>query len=332
VWEAVDYYKKAITLTDPRDSNLLAVLYEHLGRSLLRLPNDDVALKEEIITAFSTALEHDPSNDIARHLLSSQHQQGGEENPPESFIRRLFDDYAHNFEQSLASLNYSAPRLISEYLSQYTSMSWGCVIDLGCGSGLMAELLKNHTQGIVGIDLSPKMLFVAEEKNLYNMLIVGDMVGLVDELIAYRNDTGPSRSVGENRGVRRKMSGSKVLELDMVRQDNGFAWDEIIVGQKSLLVVAADVLVYVGSLDQLFTSVGRLLRPGDHFAFTVEALHVEGEFSWLLQSSGRFAHRQEYLEHLSKQHGFGILALDAVTPRKEKGEDVRGYVVLLEKN
>ena len=37
------------------------------------------------------------------------------------------------------------------------------------------------------------------------------------------------------------------------------------------LVVAADVLSYVGDLQPTFELVSKVLRPGGHFAFTVES-------------------------------------------------------------
>ena len=46
------------------------------------------------------------------------------------------------------------------------------------------------------------------------------------------------------------------------------------------LVVAADMLSYVGEWGELFKSIGKVMRHGAHFAFTVEAIsskHAEKE-------------------------------------------------------
>ena len=43
---------------------------------------------------------------------------------------------------------------------------YSVIIDLGCGTGLLGPLLRSYTGFLIGVDLSPKMLGVAEEKVL----------------------------------------------------------------------------------------------------------------------------------------------------------------------
>lgn len=328
VSEAVDYYRRAIEVVDPTDSAMMSTLYEHLGRSLLRLPTDHaMASQEQIIDAFSNALRHDPYNEVAQHLLSSQKQQGGEQNPPENFVRKLFDDYAADFEQSLASLNYSAPRLIHEHLTRHMQESklWDLVIDLGCGSGLMGQLLRTKTKRMVGIDLSPKMLFVAEEKGIYDLLIEGDVLAFLDELIRQRHHP---TEMGESTGSR-KMRGSSVAHLDQLK----LAGVDLRggVGEGSTLVTAADVFVYIGDLEPLVAKLADLLQAEDVLTFTVEALAAENEFGWLLQRSGRFAHSKSYLTRLAARYGFLVSSIESIVPRMEQGREIEGYLVILTK-
>ena len=74
---ALSSYHRAIALATPDDTALLASRHEHLGRALLRLP-DDAVDRERVVAVLSRALEYDPTNDVARHLLASQRQRGGE--------------------------------------------------------------------------------------------------------------------------------------------------------------------------------------------------------------------------------------------------------------
>jgi predicted TPR repeat methyltransferase len=53
------------------------------------------------------------------------------------------------------------------------------------------------------------------------------------------------------------------------------------------LIVAADVLIYLGDLASLFARVARRLAPGGRFAFTLEKADAPG---WHLQESRRYAH------------------------------------------
>ena len=70
------------------------------------------------------------------------------------------------------------------------------------------------------------------------------------------------------------------------------------------LVVAADVLIYVGELSRVFADVVRVLERGGLFAFTVE-LPTNDQALQLLPSL-RYAHSQRYLRGLASRHGFEV--------------------------
>jgi predicted TPR repeat methyltransferase len=72
------------------------------------------------------------------------------------------------------------------------------------------------------------------------------------------------------------------------------------------LVLAADVLVYIGRLDRLFKLAHDRLADGGLFAFTVELNEDEGESEkrpgdYVLLGSQRYAHSEAYLRRLSQQ-------------------------------
>lgn len=50
------------------------------------------------------------------------------------------------------------------------------ILDVGCGTGLAATLLRPAAKRLVGIDLSKRMLAKAREKGGYDRLIRGDLV------------------------------------------------------------------------------------------------------------------------------------------------------------
>jgi predicted TPR repeat methyltransferase len=50
------------------------------------------------------------------------------------------------------------------------------VLDLGCGTGLSGVALRSLARQLTGIDLSPRMLARARERNLYDCLMEGDLV------------------------------------------------------------------------------------------------------------------------------------------------------------
>jgi predicted TPR repeat methyltransferase len=89
------------------------------------------------------------------------------------------------------------------------------------------------------------------------------------------------------------------------------------------LVIAADVLIYLGDLAPVFAAAHAALRAGGHFAFTVERGEGEG---YDLRPTGRFAHADSYLRRLAGEHGFSVTLLEPTVTRREQGEPVPGLL------
>ena len=90
---------------------------------------------------------------------------------------------------------------------------------------------------------------------------------------------------------------------------------------------AADVLIYVGALEALFSDAARILRPGGWFAFSTEECSAK---DWQLLATGRYAHSQDYVRRLAAT-SFTILHADPATIRIESGEPLPGRLYLLQK-
>jgi predicted TPR repeat methyltransferase len=97
------------------------------------------------------------------------------------------------------------------------------------------------------------------------------------------------------------------------------------------LVVAADVLIYVGDAVAVFRDVARLLAPGGLFAFTVELPPSKSEQDLELLPSLRYAHSQRYVRRLAAQCGLEVDDLRAAPIRHEQGKPVAGLYVTLRK-
>ncbi len=93
------------------------------------------------------------------------------------------------------------------------------------------------------------------------------------------------------------------------------------------LIVAADVLTYLGDLDRIFATLATGLAPQGRFLFSTELME-EGD-GYLLRPSGRYAHSCSYITATASRHGFRILATQSATIRKEKGEWIMGELFLL---
>ena len=98
---------------------------------------------------------------------------------PKEYIENLFNRYAQNFENSLVNeLGYTAPSLFKKTLNNLNLINnnFNKAIDLGCGTGLVGAEFRNIVDVLIGIDLSEKMIRQAEEKNVYDELIINDLI------------------------------------------------------------------------------------------------------------------------------------------------------------
>jgi len=99
------------------------------------------------------------------------------------------------------------------------------------------------------------------------------------------------------------------------------------------LVVAADVFVYVGRLDEIAAQTRRVLRTDGLFVFSVESLDalmpVTTRDEFKLMPTGRYAHGAAYVRSLATAHGFDVLHLEGTHGRLDKGQDHEHYLVLL---
>ncbi|MBL8521377.1 MAG: tetratricopeptide repeat protein [Betaproteobacteria bacterium] len=96
------------------------------------------------------------------------------------------------------------------------------------------------------------------------------------------------------------------------------------------LIVATDVLVYVGALEALFASVCAHLAPGGRFAFSTESPASLAE-GFVLLPTGRYAHSAAYVQSLAQANGLKVVAQDPAIIRTEANVPIDGFVFVLER-
>lgn len=94
------------------------------------------------------------------------------------------------------------------------------------------------------------------------------------------------------------------------------------------LLVAADVLVYIGDLLPVFAAAAAALVPGGRFAATVERQAGQG---FALGASRRYAHSEAYIRSVAAAAGLDLLLLEECSPRREKQAPVPGLLLVLGK-
>ena len=115
------------------------------------------------------------------------------------------------------------------------------------------------------------------------------------------------------------------------RADDGLSYD---------LLVACDVLVYLGDLGPLFDQATRVVPTGGIFAFTVEEAGIiggeeggkggKGASGWQITPTGRYVHSQQYLRDVAGASGFSVRRMESSVLRRQKGVGVMGLLVVLE--
>ncbi|MDC3181312.1 tetratricopeptide repeat protein [Gammaproteobacteria bacterium] len=113
-----------------------------------------------------------PKREDVNYLLAALLQKQHPTSPPKSYVKNLFDQYAHYYEKHLQSmLRYQVPEEIKLMFATHLSSKVDIALDLGCGSGIMGPIIAPYTRNLIGIDLSPNMLLEAGKKQIYNQLI-----------------------------------------------------------------------------------------------------------------------------------------------------------------
>lgn len=93
------------------------------------------------------------------------------------------------------------------------------------------------------------------------------------------------------------------------------------------VVVAADVLIYVGELGEVLPLTRSVLRDGGLLVFSIE--HGDDGDRYRLQPSRRYAHGLKYVLRMSMDAGFELISSQPLALRIEHDEDVAGEIVTL---
>ncbi|MDR0788252.1 MAG: methyltransferase domain-containing protein, partial [Gemmatimonadota bacterium] len=159
---AIAVYRKAIELS-PAHANAS----HRVGLLLHAAGREEEAI--EVVRQWTVAK---PENPVAAHLLASMTGENVPQRASDDAVREMFNSFARSFDQVLTEqLNYRAPALIGDALAAILPAVGALdVLDAGCGTGLCAPYFRPFARSLVGIDLSPEMLFRARDRGGYDVL------------------------------------------------------------------------------------------------------------------------------------------------------------------
>ncbi len=172
--DAIDYFNQALAQS-PNNVELLFSLAE------VQIKEDNT---EKAIALLNRCQALDSNQkDKINIMLARLGATDLPERYPDEMTLSTYKDKSENWDQDVHrnEHQYFGPKLIEQTLKNYRpEISTLSVLDLGCGTGACGEFLRDISEALVGVDLSPDMLAVAKQKNIYDELIAAELTDYLE--------------------------------------------------------------------------------------------------------------------------------------------------------
>lgn len=133
--------------------------------------------RDEAAAVYREIARLSPDNPNVEFHIAALTGQAAPLSMPPSLVGALFDRHAETFDQHLTEhLHYRVPQLLMDAIEQAGVGDHLTILDLGCGTGLVGELLRPKASMLVGIDLSAGMLAKARQRGMYDRIEQADVV------------------------------------------------------------------------------------------------------------------------------------------------------------
>jgi len=259
------------------------------ARALLGRAVAELGLRDEAVRAFQRALELEPEDVLGVRLHLAQLGALPQEAAiTPTYVRALFDDYAPKFDRHLTQ------RLAYR------------------GPDAIADALRRACSKT---NRDPRFGLALD---------LGCGTGLMGQAIA---DVCASL-VGVDLSPRMLDKAAKTGLYAELQEGELASFLKTRADGEADLVVAADVFVYMASLDETFREAYRVLKRQGLFAFTVQAHEGDG---YVLGADARYAHSENYLRRLAAENGFATVLFESASARADRGVPVPGFLAVLQR-
>lgn len=236
-----------------------------------------------------------PDDPGAKYLIDMLEGRVLPDRAPDHYVRNLFDANAESFDKVLIEeLDYRVPQELFALLNEEVNLAaqqWS-VLDLGCGTGLLGQLMAPYVDKLVGVDLSTNMLEKARARHLYTQLENAELVSMMCAESENSYDIAMAADVFVYVG---KLD-ETFAEVKRVLKPHGF---------------------FVFSLQAL----EQILEVDAHKASYQD---------FRLNATFRYSHSAQYIEKLAEHNHFTIRKMISGELRKNAGIPVSGWYVLCE--
>ena len=173
--EAIENFNKALEL-----SPSLKEAYEGLGTCHV-----ETGEREQAIAWFNRYLELDPGDDSEVKLKLARLNAG--EIPgryPAAVMLTTYEKKAQNWDADVLrpGKEFLGPKHVREALDalELAQTRQLDVLDIGCGTGVCGEYLRDYAKYLEGVDLSPHMLEQAKKKGYYDKLECAEAIAYTE--------------------------------------------------------------------------------------------------------------------------------------------------------
>jgi predicted TPR repeat methyltransferase len=302
---------------------------------ILRDSGDQTASRD----MFKKCIDINPENTAASFQLEALLGNSDVEQCPPDYVADLFDHYAKiGYDTHMVnSLQYKVPNYMWDACVSTSPAAPSAeplvIVELGAGTGLVGRRFRTGLSDIfsttghsdvdefTACDLSQEMILRAYELT-YKFRSEADEV-VIDSV------TSLPEQQEEEENVYTDVVIAECSDYLQTRAEQG--------RPPADLILAGDVLVYMGNLEPLFRNVKSSLSvpPGTpgRFIFSVEKLSEDvgqAKNGFLLQESARFAHTKQYIEETARSAGLTVLSCSEVPLRSDGGNSINGYIFVLQ--
>ena len=131
---------------------------------------------------FERVLAKQPDHRIVRYHLDLLIQRA-RSTIPIAYIEHLFNNYAFYYDKHLIDvLKYAVPDQIQAFCKA-KQLYFECLLDLGCGTGLIGERMIPFSKVRTGVDISEKMVMLARRKGYYQSLHVSTIDDFLKQVL-----------------------------------------------------------------------------------------------------------------------------------------------------
>jgi predicted TPR repeat methyltransferase len=338
VEEAIEAYKKSIRINPkhPQTFNNMAVALNAIGNN------------HDAFEAYRTAISLEPNNPYVFQNVGILLKNQGKLNEALMAFEQavtLFPEYAdahHNIgsiliemgdmDQALLALQKAAQFDPSNLSAKYMAAALSGENPKGIPPEYVKELFNQYSnrfdKHLIG-QLSyqtPQHLrkalddTIGMHKNFDKVLDIGCGTGLAGDI--FRDIAGFLVGVDISNEMISSAEKKSIYNTLHVSEINDFLYN---CRENFDLVIAADVFVYFGDLEPLFSCLEKRLNQEAYLLFSIESCPDEG---YILRSTGRFAHGTNYIKSLAENHHFKVTAVNPVVLRKENEKSVEGEIFI----